>query len=573
MVEVSPGVVETIRGLPCPSWMEVLGDSKNERSWYIFPQPPVLRRGRVPNTNQWDSYYYDYSDSYEEKVCDTRVSAVLEPLKVRLITKGESLSYWLSKFFQKSLWNHLQKFEQFALTGKPLDASLLHGILEREGRLGIKTKLNKWVSGDYKGATDTLDIRMTHLFFETALSRSNLSVEEEEALRSVITKQRISYPPKYVKKAPEALSPFLQQNGQLMGSTLSFPILCMVNLTAYWASMEEYLGRQLPVKDLPCLINGDDILFRSNDEHYEIWKKWVEIVGFTLSMGKNYIHHNVLTVNSEVFKFNSEDESFTKVKSLNCGLLTGVNKITGKSYEKDIPIWDIYNRTVHLSCDPIRTHNRFMHYHRAEIERLTLGYDPTSESIRPGKLNIFLPRELGGLGFKPPLGLEYTITKRQTTYGHYCMERRRQAVVENKLPQRLGVALIQDTLEAMEAAPTKQRTTSLTLWPATTPLYKGLGPLEDYTVKLPPLARAYSVNDDSMKIVRPSRKHQKGAFEGKWRRLHLKGKLKSNVLLNYDRKFFEYRRPLDAEKHYPEKQDSDYLDGLDFDIEGFLAGA
>jgi hypothetical protein len=54
---------------------------------------------------------------------------VLEPLKVRLITKGSAYPQWISRFFQKGLWDYLQKYPQFALTGRPMDASDLAGIL------------------------------------------------------------------------------------------------------------------------------------------------------------------------------------------------------------------------------------------------------------------------------------------------------------------------------------------------------------------------------------------------------------------------------------------------------------
>jgi hypothetical protein len=566
MVETSPGVVVEVRGLAHPSWIEILHDASMERVPVEMDGTVRVALGSLgtplnPGTRPTDPRLLDLDYKHsapvqtDNKMCETinqtRVSAVLEPLKVRLITKGESLSYYLSKFFQRSLWGHLQKYQQFSLTGRPLDQTDLHGILEREAKCGISDLLNKWVSGDYKGATDTLDIRMTHLVFETAISKSNLPADLDEALRGVISKQMIHYPDTYVQMAPEALAPFKQANGQLMGSTLSFPILCMVNIIAYWASMEEHFDRSFRLEDLPCLVNGDDILFRSNDQHYEVWKKWVKTVGFTLSMGKNYIHPSVLTVNSELYKYNKTKKSFTKCEFLNCGLLMGIHKKTGRDQTKNLPIWDIYNATVPNSVDPVRTHLRFMHYHRAEIERLTMGYDPSSKTVRPGKFNIFLPRELGGLGFIPPKGLEIRITPRQITYGHYCMEKRREAEFNNELPKGLGVSLIPDTIEAGLTAPTMRRTTNLILWPATAPVERGMEPLQDYAVKLPPLACAHSVNDLTLKIQRPSRRNVTQAFKGKWQRLHANSSLNARVLMNYNKVFKEYRRPVGCDRSWP----------------------
>jgi hypothetical protein len=89
------------------------------------------------------------------------------------------------------------------------------------------------------------------------------------------------------------------KNGQLMGSILSFPVLCAINLASYWCALEEYTGCTYKKEELPCLINGDDILFKSNDAFYTVWQKWITKAGFTLSVGKNYISPHFITVNSE----------------------------------------------------------------------------------------------------------------------------------------------------------------------------------------------------------------------------------------------------------------------------------
>jgi hypothetical protein len=89
-----------------------------------------------------------------------------------------------------------------------------------------------------------------------------------------------------------------QNTGQLMGSPLSFPLLCAINFICYWLSIEEYTGAIIKLEECPVRVNGDDIIFRSNTEHYAIWKRYISEVGFTLSLGKNYIHSTILTINS-----------------------------------------------------------------------------------------------------------------------------------------------------------------------------------------------------------------------------------------------------------------------------------
>jgi len=184
-----------------------------------------------------------------------------------------------------------------------------------------------------------------------------------------------------------------------MGSTLSFPILCMVNLACYWQALEEYLGQTVRMEDLPVLINGDDILFRANEAFYQIWKQSVSDVGFTLSLGKNYFSKNYLTVNSLLYRYTQVDlprgsffkneHVFSLITYLNTGHLTGQSKLSGRTEVRTLPLWDLANGCVPSAVNPARAHRRFVHYHRQQIQRATEG----------GLYSLFLPHQRGGLGF------------------------------------------------------------------------------------------------------------------------------------------------------------------------------
>jgi len=51
----------------------------------------------------------------------------------------------------------------------------------------------------------------------------------------------------------------------------------------------------------PVLINGDDILFCSTDEHYEVWNSTVKEFGLMPSVGKNFFTDRLLQINSELW--------------------------------------------------------------------------------------------------------------------------------------------------------------------------------------------------------------------------------------------------------------------------------
>jgi hypothetical protein len=329
-----------------------------------------------------------------------RVSAILEPLKVRLITKGNTYRYWLSRDFQKQLWRYLQRFPQFALTGRPLMASDLHGLIAREKK--CKLSFDKWVSGDYASATDTLDLRHTKAAFEESLKfafvhEDHLLAKYQEVLRSVLYEQDIEYP------CNSGVEPARQNTGQLMGSTLSFPILCTINLCAYWSALEEYTGRKFHVRQLPVLVNGDDILFRCDDQLYRIWLRKVSEVGFELSLGKNYVHEDYLTVNSQLYFHDKKRDMFIQQGVLNAGLLTGQSKLTGRAGVRVAPLWDYFNEVVRGAVDPVRAKRRFLHYHREGIE----------SSTRKGTYNLFAATQKGGLGFDLVGDVKFTSFQRR----------------------------------------------------------------------------------------------------------------------------------------------------------------
>nr|WAK77944.1 MAG: RNA-dependent RNA polymerase [Erysiphe necator associated ourmia-like virus 41] len=121
-------------------------------------------------------------------------------------------------------------------------------------------------SGDYKSATD------------------NLSIEVAEAILDELLSSTVSVPGSMKAYAMSILRPtlfnlehgieeFSPSRGQMMGSFLSFPLLCLQNRIAFL-----YAGDSVGIdcSGFPCLINGDDILFRSGP-HFSA--HWMDTVG------------------------------------------------------------------------------------------------------------------------------------------------------------------------------------------------------------------------------------------------------------------------------------------------------
>jgi hypothetical protein len=356
------------------------------------------------------SFGIDYSHPKNKEIDPSHkfkqvsVVGIAEPLKVRVITKGNSLPMYYTKSFQKTLFNKLKKLDCFvALTrSNTLNQADIYKLIDKEKALNLD--FPNFVSGDYKAATDKLNIRLTKAVFEHFLKYFNVNDFDSNIFRSVLYEQEVSYPRQFVSRLRKnkELSKYnisndkksfrvRQANGQLMGSIVSFPVLCIVNLLCYHASLNEYLGSYVPISKLPCLVNGDDILFKADDRFYQIWRSKIDLAGFKLSVGKNYVHPKIFTINSKCYTFFGG--RLDTVGFLNVGLLTGQSK--GGTFLENLPLWDIFNKIT----DPIEgCANRplliqhFLRYHKDEINKLT----------HLGEFNLFLSKMLGGIGFILP---------------------------------------------------------------------------------------------------------------------------------------------------------------------------
>jgi hypothetical protein len=212
-----------------------------------------------------------------------RVEPIKEPLKVRTITAGKGDTFCL-KPLQRAMWLALDEDPQFCLTHgtNRLETAIQRIYYESDPE-------DVWISGDYSAATDSFSIEGSKALLEGILESIDHEPTKRWALKE-ISPHLLVYP------KSSGLEPVLQQSGQLMGSLLSFPLLCLLNdCTAQFAGVP-------PNK---YLINGDDILMRAPPSIYPIWKKKVSEFGLELSAGKNYIHKHWGTVNSQLI-FNGD---------------------------------------------------------------------------------------------------------------------------------------------------------------------------------------------------------------------------------------------------------------------------
>nr|QGZ98424.1 RNA dependent RNA polymerase [Erysiphe necator associated ourmia-like virus 4] len=160
-------------------------------------------------------------------------------------------------------------------------------LLEKRGFR--KEEGSLFVSGDFEGATDNLSTQVAEsiLFAMFRTSRAIPESIKREALRSVGSLVAV-YGSDEVRI----------KRGQMMGSLLSFPLLCLQNRLSF-------LGSVTNARDLPCLINGDDLLFQGARWQADQWFEGVGALGLKVSAGKTLVHKSVCCLNSTYFELTS----------------------------------------------------------------------------------------------------------------------------------------------------------------------------------------------------------------------------------------------------------------------------
>lgn len=467
-----------------------------------------------------------------------KTHGILEPLKVRVITKGEALPYYLSKPLQKAVHGAMRRMPQFRLIGRPLCPTDLMDLRPiRRGRYvspapgpdgsflpPLVLPPVEWFSVDYSAATDELSATLSATLMDLILDSIQEKLAKElpdwcrisqvwdvlrETWSRVLRPHEVSYPYTAVSDSgiPEDQWPaivsaeltikqiqsvltarsvwkdqpiewkkcrggdlwqvrpatVLQTNGQLMGSPLSFPILCLANYVLFrMVALRAELGvdyfknrymaecaggsflgtdptreedpdfsiqRSLDSQDVrhrrDVLVNGDDMLYVAEPGLWDLHVHLGRCVGLNMTVGKAYHHPSFANANSTCFKapldqgyrllrddHSNPDQPLLapwQINYLNTGLLFNQKKVMG---DTDEPLGS-EERLTHLSASL----GKFLAGSLpGRACKLLKQYIPLNKDIIAKELkwrNLFVPIPLGGVGVDPPIGWKYQVSRKQ----------------------------------------------------------------------------------------------------------------------------------------------------------------
>merc|ERR1712045_245537 len=350
-----------------------------------------------------------------------RAVQLSEPLKIRTITLGPDLPYYMVKYAQKLMWGPLMDHPTFLLCGRPVQEDPFSDPQEAD-LIDTVFKDAHWLcSGDYSAATDNLHPTIMRACVDEICKTLLIPDAYKALMEKCLFQHRISAPGWVDHEGILHDGPIFDQVwGQVMGSPISFPLLCLVNGAMNRLVLEIDQSRSLLLHQCPLLINGDDSAYGLDIRHnHHIWCRITSMAGLVPSPGKNSISRRFLSINSEHWTRKSPGGGFQRLYPIRLDMCRNFAKNASRTRGQ---LKSLMTYTAEYSyC--VEQH----------IERLVLGQSPdvalrlfrmflkeNKEWLKvPHIVNWFLPSWLNGLGL--PLRLmDKSLTKVTTEQLDLC---------------------------------------------------------------------------------------------------------------------------------------------------------
>jgi hypothetical protein len=374
-----------------------------------------------------------------------RVAGIIEPFKVRTVTAEEEVPQYLGKPVQEAIHSAMRDMPCFRLIGRPLQATDLCDVRACNARLFPEEEDDEkeWISVDYSAATDGLSARLSRAILEDLFSGLEpINPKFTRLMMRVLAPHSICYPS--IEGKPQL--PIVDQlNGQLMGSILSFPILCIANLGLGLRVITERVEYRKGIyKNLlgSFLVNGDDMLYIGNRADWELHKALGRAVGLEMSPGKAYIHPRYANVNSTSLDcdLTCPSSSPAVVGFLNTGLFFGQHKVMARVADLGGDEWytapyiSVLTKVWEGAWPRLRCKllAEYISLHAKEIRHESRGR------------NLFLPVSVGGHGQTMPEGFRNVLSTEQQSVASAVFDESFMVPDERPLPEGREIPEVMD---------------------------------------------------------------------------------------------------------------------------------
>lgn len=452
---------------PSPDWDfwenddALVGDSVE-----ILPEEKEQNISSISDGDLWNLLSRDLIEKYSgDEPAKAGVVALREPFKVRIITKSDSMVNYYGIPLQKKLISFFREDPVFQLMGRPLTLDIINKAYT------CVPPSHLLVSGDYSAATDNIYMNVSHAVLSKILSKLNISQESRVVLLKTMMGQNLYYrntfdqfmdDPTYPSEIKNILRDIknknkknkytkedynrkldqlfelwqipkgfhLQKRGQLMGSILSFQVLCLVNFSMFAISVSEFEG--IPLESVTTSycdmkyglrINGDDISFHASQDFISHWSRVFPRSGLTESVGKNFVSPNKITINSRMYSgIRDKDNKFEwkEVCFVNLGLLLATeDHIVESTNQRKV---DLVKSLPAIQREFLRQPENSVRKVNYELFNQFMFFQTNFLGNISGP-NWYLPTWVGGLGLECPKDETIIYNKVQHTVATLALTR------------------------------------------------------------------------------------------------------------------------------------------------------
>lgn len=224
-------------------------------------------------------------DEFHEDNSALRVGVAKTKGKFRVVTMQTALVKRILTPVHNALYNHISSFD-WCVRGDVCRATFESVVADRKAG-------ESFISGDYAAASDGIYPWATAAMVDALLEDPSLTDMERRCLRDSF--ENLHWVSSTGRKHPIV-------RGQMMGSLVGFPLLCLLNKACFDISCDIQYGAPSGGAGFRVgRFNGDDCCFSGDSEFFSLWREVTSTFGLTVNEEKTGISDRFIELNSEVY--------------------------------------------------------------------------------------------------------------------------------------------------------------------------------------------------------------------------------------------------------------------------------
>lgn len=413
------------------SWAVSWSYPKARRMWREFliegligiPDYPMTKEDFDAMVGRPPGYQGGYS--IEESLLwegpESRLVAVKEPLKVRVLGVSDALTNYLSTWYQKTLHEILRGYSAFRLLGEAPVATLIHDLCANALERNIPGIKLKAMSSDFRGASNLTPkpfregiLERTQSLLPHGIKKVNRWCNGDHMLRYPWNGFHLLQRARKQAGLPKLRKPPMFQisrRGTQMGRKTSFPILSIEVFTCWVTAVNELYPGEFTFEEIldSCFVNGDDFLAMCSQALHDKFWEVCRRMQFDKSVGKSYFHEQYANINSQSYRVDWKGKTGVLVGALACGLLVGQKKLATDTFDATAVVTELLDSCLNAKMETA-VMKLYLQLHGPKIRAQAAGR------------NLFIHQGLGGCGQRMPPNWSTKVSLKQQRIASFLLQ-------------------------------------------------------------------------------------------------------------------------------------------------------